>query len=147
MGDERYAVTIIALRAWAAPRRSPGRSGGSLWGLTARQDRRSTLGGSARCRLGWLKRKAMGPGLMDPPEVSVHDLREDLGPSGAGNQRDDLRLMIGAGPSPRPSCATALYSKATKVTLKLSLGSWEQPRGSANDRAWLASGLASRRTS
>ena len=74
----------------------------------------------------------MGPGLMDPPEVSVHDLREDLGPSGAGNQRDDLRLMIGAGPSPRPSCAFALYSKATKVTRNLTSETLQQSRPRAN---------------
>ena len=38
----------------------PADLGGSLWGLTARQDLRSTLGGSARRRLGWLKRQVTG---------------------------------------------------------------------------------------
>ena len=65
----------------------PADLGGSLWGLTARRDLRSTLGGSARCRLLWLKRKVVGLSLMDPPAVSVHDLCEDLGPYGAGIQR------------------------------------------------------------
>ncbi len=61
-------------------------------------------------RLGWLKLKAMGPGLMDPPEVSVQDLREDLGPSGAGIQRDDLSGNDRGGPiAPAFVCHRALF--------------------------------------
>ena len=43
--------------------------------------------------------------------------------------------MIGAGPSPRPSCAIALYSKATKVTRKLSLETPEQSMPRARRQA------------
>ena len=47
---------------------------------------------------------------MDPPEVSVQDLREDLGPFGAGIQRDDLSGNDRGGPiAPAFVCLRALF--------------------------------------
>ena len=50
--------------------------------------------------------------------------------------------MIGAGPSPRPSCAIALYSKATKVTRKLSLETRYNRGQELGERPHLAGRLA-----
>ena len=43
MGAGRYQVTACALRAWAAPRRSPVNQGRSLWAF-GRQDLGLNLG-------------------------------------------------------------------------------------------------------